>query len=692
MNRRTLWLVVGLMSAALAGLVSIQFYWVRTAIALKQSQFDMAVQSALQTVVSRLETNEARSRVAQFVAEEPALDTTAPGLIAEAPAPVLKPIGRNKAVSQAADAPLPEYPCQPTTCVVIKDGKIVAYDSVLPPMATPPPPPMYPVRRTRWRSIEPGTSTTSVNAAPRRVVVQAAPVAGQDELQRQLERQLTHLARLSALEQRMAASSLNPRELEDLKRARTKLVQRMNAQGGSMWVATLDSTRLQVRTMSTVVEGGSLGAVRNDFMVTVGEGYRMEAWPTVPGTPQARHMADLARDAQQRERSHMQSQQASQREITRLNLKLQALRAAITDFVYNPPPAPERVDSSRIKELLAEELAARGISAHMSCSVNYGNPLVRLTSSGSVVPARPLQRTPGQTLYAAQLFPNDVRPQPYFLSVTFPDQRAYILNSISGILAICTILISCLVIGFTYTVRTILYQKKLGQMKTDFINNMTHEFKTPIATISLAAEAVGEPHVQQNPDKMSRFLRIIREENKRMEGQVERVLHMAEIERGQIQLSMASVDAHDILGDALNKIALQVEKRGGQISLNLQATRDTIHADALHLCNIFYNLLDNANKYSPDAPQISVATHNLGSMLRVTVSDKGIGMTESQQKRIFESFYRVHTGNRHDVKGFGLGLAYVRNMVQAHGGTIAVRSEPGKGSKFELCFPLRSHN
>lgn len=226
-------------------------------------------------------------------------------------------------------------------------------------------------------------------------------------------------------------------------------------------------------------------------------------------------------------------------------------------------------------------------------------------------------------------------------------------------------------------------------MKTDFINNMTHEFKTPIATISLAADSIESPKVIQDESKIHRFIHIIRQENKRMLQQVEKVLQMAQIDKKDFQLKLGEVDMHELIRQAVEHLTLQVQKREGTIRVELNAGQPVLEGDHTHLSNVIYNLLDNANKYSADAPDIRITTLNLNGGIEIMVEDKGIGISKENQKHIFDKFYRVHTGNVHDVKGFGLGLSYVKAIALAHQGNIEVRSEPGKGSRFTLYLPFR---
>lgn len=229
-------------------------------------------------------------------------------------------------------------------------------------------------------------------------------------------------------------------------------------------------------------------------------------------------------------------------------------------------------------------------------------------------------------------------------------------------------------------------------MKTDFINNMTHEFKTPIATISLASDSILSPSILENTDKIRRFIGIIKQENARMLGQVEKVLQMAQIEKNDLNLKIGILNIHELIEDAMVNAELKVQAKGGSITPMLDAVNPVIEGDATHIANMINNLLDNAEKYTPENPQIIIQTKSLKKGIEVSIIDNGIGMSKDAQKLIFEKFYRVHTGNLHDVKGFGLGLSYVKAMTEAHGGKVTVQSEPGKGSNFTIFLPYKAVN
>ena len=265
----------------------------------------------------------------------------------------------------------------------------------------------------------------------------------------------------------------------------------------------------------------------------------------------------------------------------------------------------------------------------------------------------------------------------------FRQLRWLMIGSILFTLIICS--------AFYVTVRALLRQKKTSEIKNDFINNMTHEFKTPLATISLAVDAMRNEKVLQDREKMGYFSGIIKEENKRMNKQVETILQASLLERQEIQLNKVHMHVHKVINDVLENFHLQLEDRNGKIVLQLNAVADLIEGDDVHFTNLISNLIDNAVKYSKDNLVIKISTTNTTKYIQVRIEDNGIGMNKETQKRIFEKFYRAHTGNVHNVKGFGLGLSYVKTMIDAHGGKIKVESAIGKGTTFIIDMPLSAN-
>ncbi|HEY6952139.1 MAG TPA: HAMP domain-containing sensor histidine kinase, partial [Bacteroidota bacterium] len=248
--------------------------------------------------------------------------------------------------------------------------------------------------------------------------------------------------------------------------------------------------------------------------------------------------------------------------------------------------------------------------------------------------------------------------------------------------------VAIIIFCFVYIVRTILRQKEFAGRLSDFINNMTHEFKTPISTISLASEAIARPENSRSQPKVKRYNGMIADENNRMKKQVEKILQMSALEEGDYELNLVPVDVHKVITKAVESISLQMTARKGSITTTLGASRSTIHADAVHLENIIHNVLDNAVKYTRDTPKIVVSTASGTDRLIIRVQDNGIGIADEHLEKVFEKYYRVPTGNLHDVKGFGLGLSYVKLVTEAHHGTITIQSLPGAGTTVELRFPL----
>jgi two-component system, OmpR family, phosphate regulon sensor histidine kinase PhoR len=284
------------------------------------------------------------------------------------------------------------------------------------------------------------------------------------------------------------------------------------------------------------------------------------------------------------------------------------------------------------------------------------------------------------------------RSDSYVLGAYFPNERSMLYMRILKWMIMSIIFLGVLIFGFAYTILSFLKQKKLSEMKTDFVNNMTHEFKTPIATISLASEMLMNPQVSGAEDRIRKYAGIIYEENLRLKNQVEQVLRIAVLDKGTITLKLQTVDLHEIIGQIVRNFDLTIRERNGTIKMNLLAGRSQVIADRMHIENILTNLLDNANKYSPDPPQITVNTTNNDAGVFIVVGDKGIGISPENHKHVFKKLFRVHTGNVHDVKGFGLGLFYVKTMVEEHGGFIRLSSETGSGSSFELFLPFNNIN
>jgi two-component system phosphate regulon sensor histidine kinase PhoR len=290
--------------------------------------------------------------------------------------------------------------------------------------------------------------------------------------------------------------------------------------------------------------------------------------------------------------------------------------------------------------------------------------------------------------YVVRLFPGNIIRQDLILSVVFPDRTNYVLGSISWLLGGSMLFSLFILATFGLSLYFIITQKKISEIKSDFINNMTHEFKTPIATISLAADTITNPKIINSEERIRHFIGMIKKENSRMNKKVEAILQIASLDKKEIEFRFGYVSMHTIIEHALESIDIQVQQRSGKVDLHLEAADQIVYGDGEHLSSLVNNLLDNAMKYSPGSPEITIRTNNSDRGILLSVEDRGIGMSKSVQSKIFERFYRQSSGNVHDVKGFGLGLNYARAIIEAHKGNITVFSEPGKGSRFDVFLPL----
>lgn len=289
-----------------------------------------------------------------------------------------------------------------------------------------------------------------------------------------------------------------------------------------------------------------------------------------------------------------------------------------------------------------------------------------------------------------RLFPNDIIENPHFLKIYFPNQKTYLLRTMWLMLLFSMLLMSAVIFAFSYTVITIIRQKKLAEIKNDFINNMTHELKTPVSTISLACEALKDPEMTKNGKIFSRYVSMIEDENKRLGTMVHNVLQSAMWDKADFELKKENSDIHEIIRNAVEKTEILVKEKNGKIQMNLNAGKYFANIDKVHFTNVIFNLIDNAVKYTNENPLIIISTKNLHSEIHISVQDNGIGISTENQKKIFEKLFRVPTGNIHNVKGFGLGLNYVKTIVEKHQGTVSVNSEIGNGSCFTVRVPVIS--
>ncbi len=363
-------------------------------------------------------------------------------------------------------------------------------------------------------------------------------------------------------------------------------------------------------------------------------------------------------------------------------------KALLDEVVYSilytasDKPLKERINFKQLDQDIHAELLNNGISIPYHFTVN--------TSDGREIYRCPDYSEEGkENTYTQVLFRNDPQSKMGVVSIHFPDMSSYIFSSVKFIIP-ALIFSGVLLLTFIFTIVVIFRQKRFSEMRNDFINNMTHEFKTPISSISLAAQMLKDDTITKSPTMLSHLSGVIVDETKRLRFQVEKVLQMSMFDHKKVTFKKRELELNELVDGVINTFNLKVEASGGKIDSSLSATSSTVYVDEMHLTNVVFNLMDNAVKYKKDDVDIhlNVRTWNDATHVYLSIADNGIGIKKENLKKIFEKFYRVHTGNRHDVKGFGLGLAYVKQIVDLHKGTIHAESEIGKGTKFIIKLPL----
>lgn len=345
-------------------------------------------------------------------------------------------------------------------------------------------------------------------------------------------------------------------------------------------------------------------------------------------------------------------------------------------------PIHTRVSESTIENVIARELKTRGLNSGFEYAI-YDRGLATNVRSGDF-------ELDSSGTYRVPIFVDDHGETNYELFVNFTGKKQVVLSSITVMSGLSIIFTLVIVIAYSSALSQLIRQRQISEIKTDFINNMTHEFKTPIATINLALDAIRNPKIRDNPEKVSYYHNLIRDENKRMHAQVENVLRISRLEKNELDLKKERLDLHDLINTAITHIELIVQDKGGYVKTHFGALSSYILASESHFTNVIVNLLDNAVKYSEDEPRVDVYTENAKDYIILKIRDQGIGMTKQVQRRAFDKFYREHTGDIHNVKGHGLGLAYAKRILDDHQGSISVVSEKGKGSTFIIKLPLIS--
>ncbi|MEZ5054167.1 MAG: HAMP domain-containing sensor histidine kinase, partial [Chitinophagales bacterium] len=345
-------------------------------------------------------------------------------------------------------------------------------------------------------------------------------------------------------------------------------------------------------------------------------------------------------------------------------------------------PISELLDTSKLNQIISESLQSHGIQTKFKYGITeYTNNNFVLLSKNA--PLTELYKTP----YCVKLFKRNMFDDHKSLKLYLPEKKKFLYSSISPMIISSTIFFLMVIGAFYMAFKIIFRQKKLSDMKTDFINNMTHELKTPIATISIASEMLKDNSISESKENRAKYAGIIFDENKRLYNHVEQVLQIARLEKGELQLNIEDRDIHEIIQASAKRFHLILEELNGKIELHLNAENHIFKLDEMHFTAAINNLIDNAIKYNDKVPLIKINTFNIPSGIQIEVVDNGVGLSKVEQQKIFEKFYRVTKGNVHDTKGFGLGLSYVQSIIDKHAGKIWVESKPKEGSKFIIQLP-----
>ena len=384
-------------------------------------------------------------------------------------------------------------------------------------------------------------------------------------------------------------------------------------------------------------------------------------------------------DRQAQIQAKLVQEKSERQDLEKVLQKTQLAKEVFSDFLFKERPILQRIQPGYLDSLIRKELTDKGVNLDYSFGIQSSPMAWSYTSSPEIKQQK--------AVFEAALFPNDLHPSKNVLKIYFPDSAAFIWQTMGLSLAGSGLLLLVMIGCFYFAVLTILRQKKLALVKNDFINNMTHEFKTPITSISLATQLLQEELKPGKNESMLRYLGIIKEENTRLGQQVERVLQTAQMEREEITLKRKSVDVAALIQHVAEINGPLFDSVNGVLSLQLADLPPHISLDEVHISNVLNNLIDNAVKYSPANPKVEISAQQQEQGVLIAVKDQGIGMPKEALSDIFDAFYRVPTGNVHNVKGFGLGLSYVKKIVEAHGGKVNVKSKLGDGSTFEIYLP-----
>ena len=361
------------------------------------------------------------------------------------------------------------------------------------------------------------------------------------------------------------------------------------------------------------------------------------------------------------------------------------IESIVNKLIKANPVVEKRINQKLLSELISRELNEKGLYLDYEFAVKRPNAEIVFKTGG-------FKTFTNSVVFQRQLFPTDLTSNKDYITLYFPKEKNYFLKSLGFMGLSSAFLVLFIILIFLTTLYIIFRQKRLSEMKTDFVNNLTHELKTPISTISLASQMLKDKSIDTKDKNLDHITKVIDDESKRLGFQVEKVLQMAIFEKGKIKLKIKELDIHKIITKVIANFDIQIKNKNGTVHLELNADPSFIEADEIHFTNIISNLVDNAIKFCREKPEITISTETGKRGLLISVTDNGIGIKSEDQKRIFDKFYRVPTGNIHNVKGFGLGLSYVKKIVEEHGGKISVNSQLNKGTTFRIYIPFKGSN
>ena len=621
MNKRILYILIASICISLAGIIAVQFFWIRNALTVKEVQFARSVNDALGSVVSKIETRENMFFISRNFEGDSILS------IVQAFTRDTSSLIKNQLDSLLLINEMP----------IVKDVRRA------------PRKPARPVRR------RPSNGVIHYSYQYNVVPVQEGP----DSVTLRMQEFFREMEAMQPLD--------------------------MNFTWDDQ-MSLLDSIMRYNQNARDQLEMRDLGYLENNE-----DGEVIIETPGINGPQYIHYRMPQFFQAIPNQRQYKESQaklQERENKIQKLDNKARKIQEVIKQMAIaletKPAPIQQRINKKSLQSTLSKSFKDKGIDLPFEFAV------LSPSSDSNHIPIRSenFRKEYASSEHRVSLFPNDLFQKPDMLLVYFPGQKSHVLKSLA-LLLFSSILFTLIIIAssggsIVYMIR----QKKISDIKTDFINNMTHEFKTPIATISIAADSINNPRVIAEPDSIKNFTRIIKEENNRMNSRVEQVLQMALLDSRDFKLRPGLVDMNFLIDKAVGHYRLQIEKREGTIVTRLEAVHSKVHADEDHIRNVLMNLLDNANKYSVTKPEIEVFSFNRSGKFFFGVQDQGLGMSQEVQRKVFDKFYRVTSGNIHNIKGFGLGLSYVKAIVLAHHGDIRIESGAGTGTRFEISLPL----